>query len=66
MQVMQLGKRGSCLSSVLARAGVQSYTVHAYDFAISDVPLTPKQYAGITRRAALGRASTLQCEHSLC
>ncbi|KAK9842451.1 hypothetical protein WJX81_000763 [Elliptochloris bilobata] len=29
--------------------GIQSLTVHAYDFAVSDVPLNPSQYLAISR-----------------
>ena len=45
-----------------ARAGIQSYTVHAYDFAVSDVPLIPQQYAAITRPAHLELALRVHLE----
>ncbi len=37
---------------MFAAAGVQSFTVHAYDFAVSDVPLTPTQYAAVMRHVS--------------
>ena len=53
---------GELPEQCVARAGVQSFTVHAYDFAVSDVPLTPPQYAAITRRALTARlASSCSC-----
>ena len=44
-----------------ARAGIQSFTVHAYDYAISDVPLIPQQYSAITRRVPQNVPCTSFC-----